>query len=206
MRKARSRSATAVIERLIRATADLDPPLAAIDMPTLRSNAADLIRRAGSVPIRVASKSVRCRTVLDEVLIPQRALTLAGAAGFRGIMSYSLREAIWLVGNGHSVILMGYPTTDRAALRDYAAAPEFVAAIVLMVDDIDQLGVIRGSVGNPELRPRVCLDVDASLRIGPNPGGWLGKCRSCGIEIRESASSFRLIRCDGSHVRYNFPT
>ncbi|MCX5043697.1 alanine racemase [Aldersonia sp. NBC_00410] len=167
MRKARSRSATAVIERLTRATADLDPPLAAIDMPTLRANAADLIRRAGSVPIRLASKSVRCRTVLDEALTPQRALTLAGAGGFRGIMSYSLREAIWLAGNGHTDILMGYPTTDRAALRDYAAAPELVAAIVLMVDDIDQLGVIRGSVGNPELRPRVCLDVDASLRVGP---------------------------------------
>ncbi|MBD0323935.1 MAG: hypothetical protein ICV72_11200, partial [Aldersonia sp.] len=59
IRKAESAAVEAVIARLARATADLDPPLAAVDMPTLRANAADLVRRAGSVPIRVASKSVR---------------------------------------------------------------------------------------------------------------------------------------------------
>jgi len=62
---------------------------------------------------------------------------------------------------------MGYPTADRGALRDYAANPAAVSAIVLMVDDADQLGLIRGSVADQSLRPRICLDVDASLRVGP---------------------------------------
>ncbi|WP_425394582.1 alanine racemase [Aldersonia kunmingensis] len=166
-RKARTRSANTVIERLTRATADLDPPLAAVDLPTLRANAEDLIRRAGPVPVRVASKSVRCRAVLEEVLAPGKVVARTGSGGFRGVMSYALREAIWLVSTGQTDILMGYPTVDRSALRDYAADPACVAAIVLMVDDVDQLSLIRGSIGDADVRPRICIDVDASLRIGP---------------------------------------
>jgi D-serine deaminase-like pyridoxal phosphate-dependent protein len=57
--------------RLDRATSDLDPPLAVLDLAALRANAADLVRRAGGKPIRLASKSIRCRTVLRQVLAIQ---------------------------------------------------------------------------------------------------------------------------------------
>lgn len=132
------------------ATAHLDAPLAALDVDALRRNAADLARRAGGTPIRVASKSVRCRAVLNEVLL---------LPGFAGVMAYSLREAIWLVRNGMRDVLMGYPTVDRTALAELAAEPELVEAITLMVDDVAQLDLISGPA-------RVCLDIDASLRIG----------------------------------------
>ncbi|MDJ0484246.1 amino acid deaminase/aldolase, partial [Rhodococcus pyridinivorans] len=45
----------AALDRVHAATADLDPPFAAVDLPTLRRNADDLIRRANGVPVRVAS-------------------------------------------------------------------------------------------------------------------------------------------------------
>ena len=48
-----------------RATADLDPPFAVVDLAAFDDNAADLVRRAGGKPIRVASKSVRCRALLE---------------------------------------------------------------------------------------------------------------------------------------------
>ena len=147
----------AVLDRLDTATADLDPPFAAVDVATLRANATDLAGRAKGVPIRVASKSVRCRAVLD--------LALA-RTGFRGLMSYALREAIWHVDHGANDVLMGYPTADWGALRDYATDPRRVEAIVLMIDDVAHLDLIRSAVG-PDVAPRVCLDVDASLRIGP---------------------------------------
>ena len=70
------------------------------------------MRRAGGTPVRIASKSVRCRWVLD------LALTTPGVSG---VMAYSLREALWLVATGVSDVLMGYPTADRAALADLAA-------------------------------------------------------------------------------------
>ncbi|WP_063007340.1 amino acid deaminase/aldolase [Nocardia kruczakiae] len=151
------------IASLHAATADLDPPLAALDLSALRANAADLVRRARGVPIRVASKSVRCRAVLEEVLGPQ----LTGRGGFAGIMSYSLREALWLVGHGARDILLGYPSVDRAALADLGADTTLLDSITLMVDDVAQLDLIRAAVGGAGISPRICLDVDASLRVGP---------------------------------------
>src|SRR6185312_9352371 len=46
---------------LSHATARLDPPLAALDLTAARANLSDLVRRAGGTPVRIASKSVRCR-------------------------------------------------------------------------------------------------------------------------------------------------
>ncbi|MEV0295205.1 amino acid deaminase/aldolase [Nocardia sp. NPDC050710] len=154
---------TSPIAGLHAATAELDPPLAALDLTALRANAADLVRRANGVPLRVASKSVRCRAVLEEVLGSE----LTEQGGFAGIMSYSLREAIWLTRRGARDILLGYPTADRAALAELAADDTLLRSITLMVDDVDQLTLIRAAVGTDRVRPRICVDVDASLRVGP---------------------------------------
>ena len=143
------------VEALGRATADLDPPLAALDLAALDANAADLVRRAGGTPVRVAAKSVRCRWVLDRVL---------ALDGVQGVMAFSLAEAIWLVRGGVRDVLVGYPSVDRAALRELAADPALVEAVTLMVDGPEQLGLLRAEVPGAPLR--VCLDVDASLRIG----------------------------------------
>jgi len=145
-------------------TGDLDPPFAVVDLGAFRRNADDLVRRAGGTPIRVASKSVRCRALIAEAL---------GRPGFRGVMSYSLPEALWLARNlarnlprnGVDDILMGYPTVHRAGLRELAADAEAAARITLMVDDRQQLDLIRAVTGDGAARIRICLDVDASLRM-----------------------------------------
>lgn len=154
---------TTALHHLHDATADLDPPLAALDLSRLDANAADLRRRANGVAIRVASKSVRCRAVLERVL----GTDLTAADGFAGIMAYSLREAIWLARLGARDILLGYPTLDRAALAELAGAPTLLRSITLMIDDVAQLELARAALGTDTVHPRVCLDVDASLRIGP---------------------------------------
>ncbi|MDH6281672.1 amino acid deaminase/aldolase [Prescottella agglutinans] len=175
---------TATIDRLTAATAHLDPPLAALDLPTLHTNAADLVRRAEGTPVRVASKSVRCRAVLEIAL----GSGLTSSGGFRGIMSYSLREAIWLARQGAEDVLMGYPTVDRAALAELGADATLLDRITLMVDDVAQLDVVRAAVGSDRVHPRICLDVDASLRIGP---AHLGVRRS---PLREPGQVARLAR------------
>ncbi|MGW5450895.1 amino acid deaminase/aldolase [Nocardia sp. NPDC003979] len=154
---------TTALHHLHDATAELDPPLAALDLSRLDANAADLRRRANGVAIRVASKSVRCRAVLERVL----GTDLTAADGFAGIMAYSLREAIWLARLGARDILLGYPTLDRAALAELAGAPTLLRSITLMIDDVAQLDLARAALGTDTVHPRVCLDVDASLRIGP---------------------------------------
>jgi D-serine deaminase-like pyridoxal phosphate-dependent protein len=143
------------LQMLTAATADLDPPLAALDLAALTANADDLVRRAGGTPVRLASKSVRCRWVLDTVL---------ARPGFGGVMAYALREACWLARGGVTDVLMGYPTADRGALRELAGDPALLAAVTLMVDDEAQLTWIRAVA--PDAPVRVCIDVDASLRIG----------------------------------------
>ncbi len=148
-----------VVGRLARATAGRPAPIAALDLATLRSNAADLVRRADGLSVRVASKSVRCRSVLAEVLGAE----LTESGGFRGIMAYSLREALWLAGAGARDVLLAYPTVDRAALAELGADVAGRAAITLMVDDPVQLRIARDATG---AQLRICLDIDASLRIG----------------------------------------
>lgn len=149
-----------VVARLDAATRPVDPPLAAVDLASLDANAADLVRRAAGTPIRVASKSVRTRAVLERAL----GTGLTASGGFGGIMAYSLREAIWLVRAGARDVLMGYPTVDRAALADLGADPLLRESITLMVDHTDHLDVLTAAGA---ARTRLCLDVDASLRIGP---------------------------------------
>jgi D-serine deaminase-like pyridoxal phosphate-dependent protein len=131
------------------ATAGLEPPYAVVDLGALRANAADLVRRAGGKPIRLASKSVRCRELTSAVL---------ALDGFSGILAFTLREALWLA-REHTDVVVAYPTTDAAALAELAADAELAARVTIMIDSAEQLFVS----GEHELR--VCLDLDASYRL-----------------------------------------
>jgi D-serine deaminase-like pyridoxal phosphate-dependent protein len=147
--------------RLDAATAELDPPVAVLDLDALDANTADLARRAGGRPVRVASKSVRCRAVLRRVL---------ARPGFAGVLAYSLPEALWLAGGDDPVgddVVVGYPTADRGALRRLVADPALAARVTLMADSPDHLDLVD-AVAAPGHRPpvRICLDLDASLRAG----------------------------------------
>ncbi|GAA3307751.1 hypothetical protein GCM10020295_67600 [Streptomyces cinereospinus] len=91
-----------------RATAHLDAPLAIVDLDAFDANADDMARRAGGKPIRVASKSVRCRALLERVLARD---------GFAGVMAFTLAESLWLARSGFEDVLVAYPSSDRAGLR-----------------------------------------------------------------------------------------
>ena len=149
------------------AVADIPAPVAAVNLGALRQNALDLVLRARGVPIRVASKSVRVRQVLDAVQqIP----------GYRGILAFTLAEALWLA-RDHDDIVLGYPTVDQAALRALLGDEDACQKITLMVDDpahLDLIDQIEPASSRPTLR--VALDVDASWR---RPGfGHVGVRRS----------------------------
>ena len=165
------------LERLRHATAHLDAPFALVDLDAFDANAADLARRAGGKPIRVASKSVRCRTLLEDVL---------GRPGFRGIMAFTLPEALWLHGHGFEDLLVAYPTADRGALRALAADPAAAASIALMVDDPAQLDLMAEAASNTTLR--LCLDLDTSWR--PLGGRVRIGARRSPLRTPEQAAAF----------------
>ncbi|MFC3999652.1 amino acid deaminase/aldolase [Nocardiopsis sediminis] len=152
---------TSARERYDRATRNIEPPFAIIDMAAFRANAADLVRRAGGMPIRVASKSVRSRHLLKEVL---------ALPGYAGIMAFTLPEAIWLAESGplSDDILVGYPTADRAAIARLGADPELARRITLMVDDPAHFDLIGAAAPDPALPIKVCIDIDTSWQpFGP---------------------------------------
>ncbi len=132
-----------------------------VDLDAFDRNAADLARRADGRPIRVASKSVRCRFLVERVL---------RTPGFEGVMSYALREALWLnrewagTDLADTDILVAYPTADRAALRELAADEQARERISIIVDSVGQLDFIDATLDADHAEIRVCLELDVSWR------------------------------------------
>jgi D-serine deaminase-like pyridoxal phosphate-dependent protein len=127
-------------------------PFAFVDLDAMWSNAREMLGRAGGVPIRVASKSVRCRSLLTSIL--------EFDPGFRGLMTFTLPETLWLHGHGFRDLLVAYPSADREALAELARLDEERPPIV-MVDSVEQLDLIDDAARGAG-RVRVCIDLDLS--------------------------------------------
>ena len=127
-------------------------PFAFVDLDAMWSNAREMLGRAAGVPIRVASKSVRCRSLLASILDFD--------PGFRGLMTFTLPETLWLHGHGFRDLLVAYPSADREALAQLARLDDERSPIV-MVDSVEQLDLIEAAArgGGPV---RVCIDLDLS--------------------------------------------
>ena len=145
------------LDRLNHATANLDPPLAVVELGALRHNAGELVRRAAGKRIRIASKSIRSREVMRAVL---------ALDGFRGVLAFTLPEALWLAGSGFDDIVVAYPTVDRSALRRLAADPRAADAVTVMIDSVEHLDLIEKATAEvADAAPiRVCVDIDTSWR------------------------------------------
>lgn len=162
-----------------RVTAHLDPPFGVVDLGAFDANARDLLSRANGVPIRVVTKSLRCRHLIERVL---------RRPGYRGIMCYSLAEALWLHGAGTSDdVLVAYPTVDRASLRALAADGEARRHITITVDSTAQLNFIDETLGDGHPDIRVSLELDVSWR--PLPYGPVVQVGTWRSPLREPAQA-----------------
>jgi D-serine deaminase-like pyridoxal phosphate-dependent protein len=157
-------------EELERIFEDVDAPFALVDLDAMWSNAADMLARARGTPIRVASKSVRCRTLLEAILGRdgdagslgrEDALDAGAEPGFRGLMTFTLTESLWLHEHGFDDLLLAYPTADRGALAELGRL-EGEGTPIVMVDSVEHLELIE-SAARPGARPiRVCIELDVS--------------------------------------------
>ncbi|MFY9264889.1 MAG: alanine racemase [Solirubrobacterales bacterium] len=144
------------LARYERLFADRGSPFAFVDLDAMWSNAAGMLVRAGDKPIRVASKSLRCAPLLRAVLDHDDR--------FRGLLTFTLPETLWLHEKGFADLVLAYPTADRAALARLAAittgAPD--TAPVVMVDSAAQLDLIElAAGGGPAIR--VAIEADAGF-------------------------------------------
>jgi D-serine deaminase-like pyridoxal phosphate-dependent protein len=143
-------------------------PFAFVDLDAMWSNAGDLLRMAAGTPIRVASKSVRCRALLDAILERD--------PGFRGLLTFTLPETLWLAENGFDDLALAYPAADRDALarlgRLTDARPE--RAPVVTVDSPAHLDLIEAATAEAVSPIRVCIELDVGwwplggrVKVGP---------------------------------------
>ena len=138
---------------------DVEAPFAFVDLDAMWSNAEEMLGRAGEKPIRVASKSVRCRALLERILRRDER--------FAGLMTFTLPETLWLAENGFENLLLAYPTADTAALGELAlrSVANPAGAPIVMVDCVEHLEGIESVLGAGAAPVRVCIDLD---------GGWRG--------------------------------
>jgi D-serine deaminase-like pyridoxal phosphate-dependent protein len=147
---------------------EVQAPFAFVDLDAMWANSDSILGRSGEKPIRVATKSLRCRPLIDRILSRDER--------FRGLMTFTLPETLWLAETGFENLLVAYPTTDLEALADLAlrsvASPG--AAPIVMVDCVEHLDLIESVLGAQAPPVRLCLDLDAGwwafrgrLKAGP---------------------------------------
>ena len=138
------RPAAGAGERYERAFDGIEAPFAFVDLDAMWANAADILRRAASPStVRVASKSVRCRALLEQILASDERL--------RGLMTFTLPETLWLHEQGFRDLLVAYPSANRSALARLAG----LDGVIVMASSPDHLDLMTPPV-------RVCIELDLS--------------------------------------------
>jgi len=163
--------------RLRAAIADRPRPLALVDLDRFDANAAALERRAAGMPIRVASKSVRCVSLLRRVLARR---------GWHGVLAFSAAEAAHLCALGFEDVLVAYPCVERAPLHALVRHACDGAGPILMVDDAAHVRLAAEVAREHGVTFELAIDVDVALDL---PGPYFGVRRS---PIRDVDAARRL--------------
>lgn len=136
-------------------------------MDAFWSNSRQMTERAGGVPIRVASKSLRCAPLVRKVLESE--------GRWQGQLTFTLHETLWLAEQGFTDLLLAYPTVDVEALAALAAFTDAHpgTAPTVMIDCVEHLELIERAHGGGA-PVRVAIDVDCGfwiadgrVRLGP---------------------------------------
>ncbi len=155
-------------ERFESVFAGVQAPFAFVDLDAVWANAADMLRRSRGKPIRIASRSIRSRPMLERLLDLD--------PGFQGALTFTLPETIWLWERGLRDLVLAYPTADRAALTRLAriTSEDPEQAPVVMVDCAEHLDLIEEAASSFVAPIRVAIDIDLSwwplgglVKIGP---------------------------------------
>jgi D-serine deaminase-like pyridoxal phosphate-dependent protein len=155
-------------ERYERIFAEVEAPFAFVDLEAMWANAESMLARAGGKPVRVASKSIRSRALLEAILRRH--------PGFDGLLTFTLPETLWLAERGFENLLLAYPTVDTGALGELAlrSAANPAGSPIVMVDCAEHLDAIESVLGAGAAPIRVCIDLDAGwwalggrVKVGP---------------------------------------
>lgn len=135
-----------------------DMPLAFVDLAAFEGNADAVAEASDDLEVRVVTKSLRCRRLIERLLERD---------SFEDVMCYSGYEAAWLLNSGVvDDALVAYPIANPDEIE--AAAD---ADATLMVDSIEHLELIEDVAADAG----VCIDLDVSSYVA---GQRVGALRS----------------------------
>ena len=142
-------------------------PFAVLDMNALDENIQEIAKRAQGRNIRIATKSIRCRYVLNYILdkLPYSF----------GLMAFTIEEAIWLSELGFTNILLGYPTFEKDLINQVLSSEKHATSIYFMVDKLEHIELLNTIASTYQTQARLCVDIDMSSSY---PGIYFGVYRS----------------------------
>ena len=158
-------------------------PFAWLDLDHLDQNIRDLASRAKTTPIRIASKSIRCRWVMERVL--------KASDQFQGIMSFHPLEAAFLADQGFDDLLIAYPSMQRNALQEACIRAKAGKTLYFMVDCIEQASLINEIAAEVGTTALLCMDLDMSVDF---PGLYFGVYRSPIRSPEAAVSLYKTIK------------
>lgn len=152
-------------------------PAAVVDLDRLEANANSLLSRAGGLPIRIASKSLRCRPLLQHILDFH--------PSFRGLMCFTAPEALWLNEQGMDDLLVAYPTTVATHIERVCDRLRGGHRIILTVDCPEHVSQIAATARQADVVVPLSIEIDLSLRLpGLNFGVWRSPVRDADALIK----------------------
>ncbi|MCX8112348.1 MAG: alanine racemase [Bacteroidia bacterium] len=167
-------------ERYTQALQGIARPLALLDEEVLYENAQRVLAYAGSLPVRIATKSIRCVAVLQRLF--------SYSERFQGMLCMSAREALYLAQAGLDDFFVGYPFYQAAETEAFRSLLEMKKRAIALIDSPLQAQALEQVLQGTSLKAEVCIDVDVS-----SDWGWLyfGVRRS---PIRTPESAVQLAR------------
>ncbi|NWB99827.1 amino acid deaminase/aldolase [Pseudomonas gingeri] len=149
------------------ALADHRLPAAFIDLDHFAINLEHLRLRAGNLPIRLVTKSVRSVEMIHRIM--------SAGPFMRGLLCYSVGEAAWLASEGFDDIVVAYPSVEPSEIRMVATQIRNGRSITLMVDSVEQVVHINRIALAEGVVIALAIDLDMSTSF---PGIYFGVHRS----------------------------
>jgi D-serine deaminase-like pyridoxal phosphate-dependent protein len=134
-------------------------PLALVDLDRFDANVAYVAstQQGSGKTIRVASKSIRCPALLQRVFA-------TGGGAYKGILAFTVEEAVFLVDNGFDDILIAYPTLQPTDLELLVETTRKAARVALVVDCIEHLRQLDRAGRQGGVTLQACLEIDMAYR------------------------------------------
>jgi D-serine deaminase-like pyridoxal phosphate-dependent protein len=145
------------LDHIVRALEGAELPALAVDLEAFDRNLERhlAVARANGLTLRFATKSIRVRALIERA---------HRGKGARGLMTFTIAEAVALAQSGLDDLFVAYPTLQPSAFAQLAELTERGITISLAVDSVEAVDKLAalGRARGAELRVVLCIDM--SLR------------------------------------------